>query len=152
MTESKEYLRRGTLTGHCLCGAVRIDVEGEHEAAVGVCHCHMCQTWSGLLFGTFDAAAGAVTVSGEVTRYRSSALSERAFCPVCGSNLWMRNHAEGASYELMPGLFRGAAGFPLRSEIYVDQAPAHVRLAGDHPRLTAAEYAARNATVEGDAR
>jgi hypothetical protein len=111
----------------------------------------MCQRWTGALFATFDATEQAVTVSGEVARYRSSALSERAFCPVCGSNLWMRDHEKGASYELMPGLFREAAGFPLKSEIYIDQAPAHVRLAGDHPRHTAAEYAARNATVEGDA-
>lgn len=149
--DATPHARDGKLSGQCLCGAVRIEIDGTHVAAVGACHCQMCQRWTGALFATFDAEDAAVTVSGEVARYRSSALSERAFCPVCGSNLWMRDHEEGANYELMPGLFREAAGFPLKSEIYIDQAPAYVRLAGDHPRHTAAEYAARNATVEGDA-
>ena len=45
-----------------------------------------------------------------VARFRSSGFAERAFCPVCGSHLWMRNTgADAEAYELMPGLFD--AGF-----------------------------------------
>jgi len=142
------------ITGHCLCGAVTITVAGAHDPRVGACHCRMCQRWSGGLFLCFDAEASAVTVSGEVTRYRSSAFAERAFCPRCGSHLWFNDVKEGGEpelYELMPGLFDAARHWPLRSEIYVDRAMASVRLAGDHRRKSRAEYEATNRFVEGDA-
>ena len=141
------------LTGHCLCGAVTIAVAGAHDPRVGACHCRMCQRWSGGLFLCFTADANAVTVSGEVSRYRSSNFAERAFCPRCGSHLWFNDVEAGAeprSYELMPGLFDAARSWPLRSEIYVDRAMACLRLAGEHRRKTRAEYEAENAFVEGD--
>ena len=133
------------LTGNCLCGAVTITVAGAHDPRIGACHCRMCQRWSGGLFLNFAAEAEAVSVSGEVTRYASSAFAERAFCPRCGSHLWMRDtDREGATFDLMPGLFDAAAGWPLRSEIYIDRAMACVSLGGDHDRKTEAEYEAKN--------
>src|SRR3954464_3362225 len=95
------------ITGHCLCGAVTVTVAGEHDPRVGACHCRMCQRWSGGLFVCFAAEASAVTVTGEVARYRSSSFAERAFCPRCGSHLWFNDVEAGSepkSYELMPGL------------------------------------------------
>ncbi|TMM52684.1 GFA family protein [Sulfitobacter sabulilitoris] len=143
MTEAK-------LTGRCLCGAVTVTVAGKHDPRTGACHCRMCQRWSGGLFLCFEAEADAVAVEGEVACYASSSFSERAFCPRCGSHLWMRDTDQpDASYDLMPGLFDAARDWPLRSEIYVDS--AMVALAGDHPRATGADYEARNKFVEGDA-
>ena len=139
------------LTGQCLCGAVTITVAGEHDPRVGACHCRMCQRWSGGLFLCFTAAAAAVTVTGEVTRFRSSSFAERAFCPRCGSHLWFNDVEEGGeptSFELMPGLFDAAQRWPLRSEIYVDRAMASISLAGDHRRKPRAEYEPENPFVE----
>jgi hypothetical protein len=135
------------IEGHCLCGAVRIRVR-EADQRVGACHCRMCQRWSGGLFLCFDAAS--VEVEGEVARYQSSPFAERAFCPRCGSHLWMRDLADGGSYDLMPGLFDEAAAWPMRSEIYTDRALASVKLAGEHRRATRAEYEAKNLHLEGD--
>lgn len=140
-----------SLNGRCLCGAVQIAVSGAHDPQPGACHCRMCQRWSGGIFMCFEAAAEAVTVTGEVVRYASSSFSERAFCPRCGSHLWMRDTDKpDASYDLMPGLFDVAGGWQLRSEIYTDNAIA--RLAGDHDTATGAQYEAKNKFVEGDAR
>ena len=142
-----------TLTGRCLCGAVTITVAGPHDPRVGACHCRMCQRWTGGLFVCFTAEASAVTVGGDVARYRSSTFAERAFCPRCGSHLWFNDVEAGAKprqYELMPGLFDEARRWPLRSEIYVDRAMASVPLAGDHRRKTRVEYEAENRFVEGD--
>ncbi len=141
------------LEGRCLCGAVRITVAGGHDPRVGACHCRMCQRWSGGLFLCFTAEPSAVTVTGEVSRYRSSSFAERAFCPRCGSHLWINDVAPGGepgSYELMPGLFDATRTWPLRSEIYVDCALASITLAGEHRRKTRAEYEASNPFVEGD--
>ena len=141
------------LAGHCLCGAVTVTVMGQHDPRVGACHCRMCQRWSGGLFLCFTADASAVTVTGEVVRYRSSQFAERAFCPRCGSHLWFNDVKDGGkpqSYELMPGLFDAARNWPLRSEIYVDRAMASVRLVGEHRRKSRAEYEAENPFIEGD--
>ncbi len=136
------------IEGHCLCGAVRLRV-ADHDPRIGACHCRMCQRWSGGLFLSFTASQ--VEVEGEVARYRSSPFAERAFCPRCGSHLWMRDTGTAdASYDLMPGLFDEAAGWPMRSEIYTDRAFASVSLRGDHRRATRAEYEAGNDHLEGD--
>jgi hypothetical protein len=145
------YRRAGVLEGRCLCGSVTIRVDGPYIAAVGACHCGMCQRWHGMIHGSFDAEAQAVTVAGDVVRYASSSFSERAFCRICGSHLWMRNTDKpDENYEFMPGLFPAAAAFPLISEIYTDRAPAYLRLAGDHRRATGAEYESTHPFVEGD--
>ena len=101
----------------------------------------------------FTAEASAVTVTGEVARYRSSSFAERAFCPRCCSHLWFNDveaDGEPKSYDLMPGLFDAARAWPLRSEIYVDRAMASVQLLGDHRRKSRDEYEADHPFVEGD--
>ena len=138
------------MTGHCLCGAVTVRVSGPHDPRPGACHCRMCQRWSGGLFLCFNADAGGVTVDGPVTRFASSDFAERAFCPVCGSHLWMRDNT-GKTYDLMPGLFDEARDWPLRSEVYADRAMASMRLQGNHRRATKAEYEHKNQYVAGDA-
>lgn len=145
------YRRNGRLDGHCLCGAAHVRIDGAYVAAVGICHCSMCQRWNGGIFGLFTASPEATTPSGTITRHATSAFAERAFCTTCGSHLWMRNTNEpNADYELVPGLFPDARDFPLISEIYVDRAPAYAALAGNHKRATRAEYEAKNLFVEGD--
>ena len=141
----------GCLEGRCLCGDVTIIVNGAHDPRPGACHCRLCQRWSGGLFLCFNASQKAVTVTGPVTRFQSTAFAERAFCSNCGSHLWMRDlDGEDAGYDLMPGLFDAAVDWPMRSEIYTDRALACVRLAGDHRRATRAEYEAKNQHIKGD--
>lgn len=136
------------LSGRCLCGAVSVTVKG-HDPRIGACHCRMCQRWSGGLFLSFRATA--VEVQGDVVHYQSSTFAERAFCPKCGSHLWMRDTAGDGHYDLMPGLFDAARDWPMRSEIYIDRAFASVRLGGDHSRRTQADFEAENPHVdEGD--
>lgn len=145
------YRRTGRMTGRCLCGAVEIAIDGNYIAAVGACHCSRCQRSAGVMWAAFMADGDAVTVTGEVTRFRSTEFSERAFCPVCGSNLWLRDiDPDYAPYELMPALFPEAADFPLISEIYTDCRPAYVPLSGNHKTKTRAEWEADNRHIEGD--
>ena len=146
------YRRNGTLEGRCLCGAVTIRIDGDYVAAVGACHCLMCQRWGGTVFGSFEVTAADVTVTGEVTRHQSSSFSERAFCSTCGSHIWLKNtDPEETEIELFPGLFHEARDWPLISEVYADRAPRYMTLAGDHRRVTRAAYEARRPFVEGDA-
>lgn len=138
------------LTGHCLCGAVQVTVNGAHDPRVGACHCRMCQRWSGGLFLCFDAATEGVAIEGPVTQFASSEFATRGFCSFCGSHLWFQDTGSD-TINLMPGLFDDARDFPLRSEIYADRAFASAHLAGDHKRATRAEYEQENQHVSGDA-
>lgn len=137
-----------TINGRCLCGAVTVTLT-DPAGWVGVCHCRMCRQWSGGIWAGFPAEESTVKVTGPVQIYASSELADRAFCQTCGSQLWMRDRKEGAVYDMMPGLFDEASGWPLKSEVYADQAMNAMALKGDHPRATAQEYQAKNPDVKG---
>ncbi|HEY9010391.1 MAG TPA: GFA family protein, partial [Devosia sp.] len=79
-----------TVTGGCLCGAVRYEVSGEIGPA-GYCHCEDCRRVSGSAFGVsvrvprtaFRIVSGtpkSFTKTGD-----SGRLVARHFCGDCGS-------------------------------------------------------------------
>jgi hypothetical protein len=127
-------------TGGCLCGAVRYTAE-DVEPDVHACHCSMCRRWTG--GPGLAAGVGSVRFEGSehIGRYDSSAWAERGFCTRCGANLFYRLKPRD-HYVLWLGTFDDPAPFRLASEIYVDAKPSCYAFAGDHPRLTEAEFLA----------
>ena len=89
------------------------------------------------------ASATGVVFEGEehITRYSSSEWAERGFCSRCGSSLFYRLK-EPEQYIMSTGAFDDAEQFKLAGEIYVDEKPSGYDFAGDHPRLTGAEFMA----------
>ena len=88
--------------GTCLCGAVSIRVTLEcHD--VSICHCRMCQTWSGGPMFAVESDAP-MTLEGEenVGVYASSDWAERGFCRQCGTHLFYRL-TQGAALRLSRG-------------------------------------------------
>lgn len=86
-------------SGGCLCGAVRYETLGEPRFSP-LCHCRMCQRWTGsamLATVAFDRDA-VVFTKGEPRVYWSSGVSERGFCPNCGSSLFTR-YASGGAFD-----------------------------------------------------
>ena len=79
-----------TITGGCLCGEVRYEGRGE-ELGSAYCHCRMCQRFTGspATVGTGIRKEHFRITQGEPKIYVSSKIAERAFCPTCGSSLWM---------------------------------------------------------------
>ncbi|WP_435165621.1 GFA family protein [Falsirhodobacter sp. 1013] len=134
-------------TGHCLCGAVRVTIT-DLPRDFGICHCKMCQRWTGLAFAAIEVPDAQVTVEGEehVSRYRSSDISTRSFCRICGSTLWFRDDGR-PSYEIPVGLLDDADHLRLTHEIFVDRKPDGWGLAGDHPRETEQDYFRRKGHV-----
>lgn len=130
--------------GHCLCGAVRVRADLSDE--IWACHCAMCTRWSGSIQMGIEAAEASVSVSGPTKTYRSSWFAERAWCDACGSALWLRNvdGPEQGVYEFVPGLFENAGGAHLMRVAYSDRAPEGIALAGNHRRVTQAEYEAEH--------
>ena len=130
----------GVTRGGCLCGAVRYSLSKAPEA-YGACHCGMCRRWTG--GPAMAASVGAVHFDGEehVGRYASSDWAERGFCIKCGTCLFYRL-MEPDHYVLWVGAFDDPEPFALSGEIFVDEKPSGYEFAGDHPRLTAAEFMA----------
>jgi hypothetical protein len=133
-------------TGRCLCGAVRFTAREVHPR-LSLCHCKMCQRWTGgPLFAVFVPAAGLSFEGAEhVRRIASSEIAERAWCGRCGSALWYRLTGPGAAaeYELTLGLFDDTSGFEIGEEIFADAKPAAYAFTGAHTRLNEAETLAK---------
>ena len=89
-------------TGGCACGGLRYEISGEPIFS-NDCQCHDCQRESGTGHGshmTFPRAG--VTVTGDAAKWDMVADSgnakTRAFCPTCGSPVYM-------TFSAMPDVF-----------------------------------------------
>ena len=79
------------LTGRCLCGGVRFEING-NVGPVIYCHCSMCRCASGSSFATnasvltedFRILDGHAMIK----EYESSPGNRRAFCSKCGSPIY----------------------------------------------------------------
>ena len=75
-------------TGGCLCGAIRYCSTSD-PIWVGLCHCKMCQRWTGspVFTGACFAPDKFEWTRGEPRFYQSSKDVRRSFCPECSSPL-----------------------------------------------------------------
>lgn len=91
-----------TYTGGCACGAIRFEITGEPVFA-NHCQCRDCQHMSGTGHGSYlTFPREGVKCSGEATLWDmkgdSGQIKTRAFCPTCGSPVYM-------TFAAMPGIF-----------------------------------------------
>ena len=82
-----------TITGGCLCGAVRYTAEADPSSAT-ICHCRDCQKFTGSALAVLvavPAAAVIFTGTGALKTFSSLGGSGkpilRRFCPECGSSI-----------------------------------------------------------------
>lgn len=93
-------------TGHCLCGQVTFQIEGELEP-IQLCHCSQCRRAQGTPFvsniplqkSAFQLLSGAQLLKS----FESSPGKHRVFCSHCGSPLY-------STKEDLPGVMRIRAG------------------------------------------
>ncbi len=130
-----------SLTGRCLCGAVRFKGTAS-EPKVAACHCSMCRRWSSGPY--FEVSCEDVAFEGEdnITKIRSSEWAERAFCKRCGSNLFYRL-IDSDEFQVSAGLLDDQSGLKLSLQVFIDEKPPFYTLANRTETMTAAEvYAA----------
>lgn len=80
-----------TLTGHCLCGAITVNIKTPPEKLVaGFCHCKNCQKVAGSVFShNLVVPTVDLEVTGELSVYTDTATDsgvplKRNFCKTCG--------------------------------------------------------------------
>ena len=76
-------------TGSCLCGAVKIEVEGSLSSP-DACHCSQCRKWTGHVLVSTEVPRSALTIHGSenVSWFQSSKKVRRGFCTSCGASLF----------------------------------------------------------------
>ena len=126
-----------TLTGGCLCGAVRYKVSADLIFS-GKCYCDDCRKTSGSGHGSIYAVPEpSVTITGKLTEFKKAGGSGQAitrrFCPVCGSRI-------SATAAVMPGVMMITAStldepekFKSQMSIFTAHAPSWDRPPADAP-------------------
>jgi len=111
------------VTGGCLCGAVRYEVDGPFLRA-GHCHCSRCRKHSGAAVSTqarvrrerFRLLRGAE----RVRVFQPAGGAVKAFCEVCGSSLFGGTWPEGEDVSIRMGSFDGDPGIRPQYHTFVD--------------------------------
>lgn len=105
--------------GSCLCGAVKVEVEGDLPGP-DACHCAQCRKQSGHYWASTDVPRDRLTIEGEenVRWYQSSEKVRRGFCKTCGSFLFWDPPARETTAVAM-GAFDGATETTLSGHIFV---------------------------------
>ena len=110
------------ISGHCECGRVRYQVDGEIED-FSHCHCSQCRRLHGAAYATFAGVArdGFRYLSGEddIKIYASSAFNDRVFCSNCGSNIMVATKKEPEFLYLSMSTIDGDPPRPEGYHIYV---------------------------------
>lgn len=122
------------LTGGCLCGAVRFEVEGP-LAPPDACHCSQCRRQSGHYWASTNVRSSALTLHGaeELTWYASSEKVRRGFCRTCGSAL-LWDPIEHDVIAVAMGAFDGPTGVTLGEHIFVADKGDYYTLADGVPQ------------------
>ena len=116
-----------TLTGGCLCGAVRYSINAPLKNVIA-CHCSHCRKISGA--GSSHNApvpTSALTITaGSPKQYADTADSGnrlyRFFCGECGSSLFSRREKMPEMTVLKVGSLDDASGLSLVMNIWTDSA------------------------------
>jgi len=122
------------LTGGCLCGGVRFEVEAPLVSA-SYCHCTRCQRRT----GTAAAVSGRIApgslriVRGEelVRSYEPADGFAKDFCGFCGSALWSRNPDDPQWISVRLGAFEGDPGIRPSYRQFVDYAATWEQIPDD---------------------
>jgi hypothetical protein len=122
------------IVGGCLCGKVRYSANAE-PVFVGVCHCRDCQKFSGSAFSVVVALPKtALSVQGKVNTFQkpgdTGKMTERRFCPECGSPVVEEVAAMPDIVMIGAGTLDDASWVKPGMQIYCDSAQPWVELRG----------------------
>ena len=125
------------LTGSCLCGAVRYEIDGK-IGPVGHCHCVTCRKAQGGAFVTNAPVRtkyfSLMTGADSVVEFESSPGKKRCFCRTCGSPLWSRRESEPGIVRIRLGLLDSDPGRRPLAHVWVGEKAPWYDITDDLPR------------------
>ena len=83
--------------GSCLCGAVKLEIQGPLEQSPEACHCSQCRKHTGNFWTGVNVRRTSLKIQGEelIKWYQSSEKVQRGSCASCGSTLFWNPTIEG---------------------------------------------------------
>jgi len=130
--------RKPIASGGCFCGNVRYELWGE-PSAIGYCHCRMCQLALGGPVSAWIACEKRfVKFLGDAPKiYKSSEISERAFCGNCGTSIYTEIKAMSTSdfYSLRLATLDNPEDFPPSCHFGVENQLPWLEINDDLPRI-----------------
>lgn len=125
--------------GGCLCGNITFEAT-LCEEEVHVCHCNICQKWSGgSAFSVQCEKDWHIQGEENMTWFDSSEWAQRSFCSKCGAHLLFRMK-DGSYHGVSAGTMDNVEGLKLGMHIFIDKKPDYFDFSGDAPRLTEKEF------------
>jgi hypothetical protein len=123
-----------TISGHCFCGAIAIEVSGQPEA-MGYCHCESCRSWSGSpvnAFTLWKPEAVRITRGSEhVATFEKTPRSKRKYCAKCGGHL-MTVHPQ---FGLIDVFSASIPDLPFKPGVHVNYAETVLPIRDGLPKL-----------------
>jgi hypothetical protein len=121
------------VSGGCLCGAVRFEVEPPLRDVI-VCHCSLCRRagTNAAAYTSVRRAALHLLDTGALSVHVDVNGRERCFCSACGSPLLWGDPAEDW-ISISAGALDGDNGLRITSHIYADSAADWEALPHDVP-------------------
>jgi hypothetical protein len=122
------------LTGGCLCGAVRFEIDAPPLLAFW-CHCTRCQRRTGtpaspqarIVPGSLRLLSGADALR----EFRPERGFPKVFCGECGSALWSRSPDDPDQLSVRLGVFDGDPGIRPSYHQFVAYAPPWAQIPED---------------------
>ncbi len=149
------------LEGSCHCGAVRFTADSPHPVPYQRCYCSICRKTAGAGGFAINIAAEIddMVIEGRdnVSIYKATEGTERAFCRTCGSALWVFSrdwpnlihpHASVIDTDLPVPEEHTHAMLAFRAEWAVPQVEMGDRTSDDWPDQSIAEWHHRTGTTE----
>ena len=111
-----------TITGGCLCGGVRYQVDGPLRPIIA-CHCEQCRRSSGHFVAATACRRAHFTLTQDSTLHWFSAVADhrRGFCKRCGSSLFFEATG-GERVSIAAGSLDAPQGLKIAAHIFVAEA------------------------------
>lgn len=127
---------KGTLTGGCLCGAVRYTLRDGFRLNPYACHCSNCQSRTGSAFSEHMLVTLAdLDIEGELDQGRytmpSGAQSTITGCAQCRSRIYAVNSKQEGMASLRCGTLDNSPSLEIRHHIWVSSKQAWIGLSQD---------------------
>lgn len=122
------------ITGGCLCGAVRYELNAPALFG-GFCYCIDCRKTSGSHTAAMAVPEAALAVTGETRAYAvrgDNGDVNRVFCPTCGTGLFSKGSRPGV-VMLKAGTLDDPEHFKPMASVYASRAPSWDRPRADLP-------------------
>lgn len=122
---SGDTIRTRTITGGCLCGALRYEARGE-PAVAGFCYCADCRRASGSgSIGFMGFPASALTIAGAAVTHAlklaDGRVADRNRCARCGSLVYGGIVGKVASHTIYAGSLDDPSAFKPTIAIFVGE-------------------------------